>query len=170
MSVPVDLSRLHLPERIAAHVKLGELGRAREILASRLSQDGYDADRLEQLGCVLLWMGDHVGAGRNLFLSGRHDVPYDAAIQAFLTRFRNCNLRQFVSQWPREVRRISIADLSVAVQDQLRSRGADWRDRAPTLEDLRGHGGSRSWGLIPRAVTWLFLAIAAAIVAYLSCR
>ena len=136
----VELPDVAFPEKVVECLRRGELGRAREILGSRMSQSGFDPNALEQLGQVLLQMRDDVNAGRYLFLSGRQCPAYGDAIAAFLLRCRKTDLRQFVSQWPAAVRRVRIADLSPGARGELSVRGITTEQLQGTLQDLVAGG------------------------------
>lgn len=155
------------PDNVARHVAKGELGRAREVLASRLQQTGFAPDVLEQLGWVLLKMGDHAEAGRYLFLSGSQHADYRPAIEAFLGRCRRTDLRQFVSQWSSSLRKARIRDLPAPVVAELLARGMPGECQSSArLEDLRRarSAPSRSWTRLLCAV------LAVGVVAYLVVR
>ena len=161
-----DESRPTFPEKVARHLEAGELGRAREVLASRLAQSGFDRDLLEQLGWVLLKMGDHAEAGRYLFLSGCQRSDYRPSIDVFLGRCRRSNLRQFVSQWSSVLRRTPVQDLPAPVLAELSARGMplDCKGTA-CLEDLRHGRVTRS-----RSRTRLFVLVLAVLATYIVLR
>lgn len=164
----VDLSKLAFPERVAHYIQRGELGRAREILACRISQRGFDPDALEQLGIVFHAMGDSTEAGRQLFLSGRRHPDYHQAIAAFLHRCRDVSLSQFVSQWPASIRRTRVLALPLEVQSELKARGMGSTMQSCSLEDLRQGNNRRS---VPWTKLCLFLLAAITVfITYLLLR
>jgi hypothetical protein len=75
-----------LRARATGEAAAGRLWRAKELLRSAVAQAGYDPDLYEQLGTVLLAMGDSLEAGKWLFLSARRCPEYESAIGLFLGR------------------------------------------------------------------------------------
>jgi hypothetical protein len=132
-----DHPRAPFDEKVARQLRAGDLGRAKQILKSRLQQTGFDPDALEQIGWILLQMRDPFEAGRYLFLAGRDLPSYRPAIETFLARTRRLGLREFTSLWPAQLRRTKLADLPPAVREELRSRGMRETEFDGTLDDVR---------------------------------
>lgn len=153
--------------RLAEHVRRGEFERAREILGSRIAQVGFQPDELERLGWVLLAMGDHIEAGRYLFLSGRRRDEYRDSIAAFLSRCWRANLSQFISQWPASIRRTRLDALPPPVLESLTARGMTPQAAGTTLEDLRRHAAPAK--TTNPSIYWLaVLAVACSLLYFLN--
>jgi hypothetical protein len=123
------------------------LWRAREILSGCVAGGAADPAVLEELGLVLLTMGEQVEAGRYLFASGVRSPSTDEAITLFLRRHGK-DPRILFAQLPPAIRRQRFADLQPGLQEDLRALGVrgslfgrarparatarpqGWRDRA----------------------------------------
>jgi hypothetical protein len=108
------------PPNVQRALDDGELWRARDALRGRLARR-FDPSLYEQLGCVLLKMGDDLEAGKYLFLSGERAAEYTKPIELFLGRYKT---RGSDVMWacPKAVRRLPVDSLPPAVQEELRSR------------------------------------------------
>jgi hypothetical protein len=98
------------------------LWRQRDILAGRMSSMPFDVGLCEQLGLVLLRMGDDPAGGRFLFLCGRADA-YQAPIELFLSRHRHGGWRALAFALPQAAKRVPFSSLPVSVQDTFRAWG-----------------------------------------------
>ncbi len=111
------------PPKVEAALNSGELWKARDILRGRITSSAYSPDLYEQLGVVLLRMADVPEAGKYLFLSGRRQPEYDAAIGVFLHRHGRHGWRHLVASFPSSARRGRIEALPTRVLEALKERG-----------------------------------------------
>jgi hypothetical protein len=111
------------PDKVQAALSDGNLARAREILWGRIRSNGFSVSLYEQLGVVLLRMGDASEAGKFLFLSGKRAPEYDEAIALFLRRYSRPGWRSLVESFPRRVKRGTWAALPSNVRVELEAAG-----------------------------------------------
>jgi hypothetical protein len=121
------------PPKVEAALNAGEVWKARDHLRGRIASSPYSPDLYEQLGVVLLRMGDLPDAGKYLFLSGRREPGYDAAIELFLRRHGRHGWQQLVASLPHSARRASLHSLPTPVLAALEQRGL-------TISEERGTG------------------------------
>ena len=114
-------ARKPLAVRVQEAIDAGKLWRAKELLQGRIASSGYDPEVLEQLGFVLLRMGDTIEAGRIFFVAGVRTEDSAAPIQVFLNRFGRDPWHLFAAL-PRCVRRASFDSLPQIVQEEFRQR------------------------------------------------
>jgi hypothetical protein len=100
----------------------GRLWRAKEILQGSIPNCGYDCDLFENLGSVLLMMGDLPEAGRFLFLSSRAKPEYDEAIGIFLSRYGK-NWRVLFHSFPQAARLSTLSEYPDFLRKQLSELG-----------------------------------------------
>lgn len=106
----------------------GRLWRAKEILQGRLASHPFDADTHEELGSVLLEMGDIAEAGRFLFISGARKEAYTESIKTYLDRYSNTTAARLHSSFPSRARAVALTDLPSTVADELKERGFTKRE------------------------------------------
>ena len=135
------LHKLALAPKIRAAVDRNELWRARDILRGRIGGREFSAELYEQLGAVLLAMGDLPEAGKYLFLSGERRSEYVDAIEVYLTRY-GTNVHNLVDTFPGQVRRAPLQSVPPLVRDELVKRG--YRIRAGSDEPLLASQRSRT--------------------------
>ena len=121
------------PDKLAAALAAGQLWRAKEILSTRISCGPYNPSECEQLGQILLRMGDDLEAGRYLFLSGERRPEYQAAIDLFVGRYARAGHNALLSRCPRGFQRTSWSKLPPNLQKELADSGL----RRGTHEPLR---------------------------------
>ena len=114
---------LGFPSAVEHAITSGTLWRAKEILQGRLSNGDFDPAKCEQLGAVLLEMGETLAAGQYLWLSGSSRPEYQEAITAFLSRYERRHWQAFVSQFPSSARRAPLSTLPPSVIETLRKHG-----------------------------------------------
>jgi len=110
--------------------------KARDHLRGRIASSPFSPDLYEQLGVVLLRMGDVPEAGKYLFLSGRREPGYDAAIELFLHRHGRHGWQQLVASFPTSARRASLHSLPAPVRAALDQRGLVTSGRGARTESL----------------------------------
>ena len=106
-------------DAVAEALATGKLWRAKEILSGRIASQPFSPELYEQLGALLLRMGDDLAAGKFLFLSGVRRPDYDTAIQLFVSRHSRAGWRSLVASFPNRVRRSAASDLPQVVQEEL---------------------------------------------------
>lgn len=121
-------------DRVEAAIATGQLWRAKEILSGRLGSAEFKPDVYEQLGRVLLQMGDDPQAGKFLFLSGVRRPEYAGAIDLFVRRHSRGGWQSLVGSFPASARAASWANLPPQVRDDLRALGVPAR---PAVEGVR---------------------------------
>ena len=100
----------------------------------------YAAEMYEQFGRTLLRMGDDLQAGKFLFLSGKRDTDYEAAIRLFVSRYAGADWQTLVSSFPAAVRRCSWGQPLEQLQRDLIALGVPRRSQQETLwKTLRRH-------------------------------
>lgn len=93
----------HAYARAERDIAKGDLGTARNRLASLLTSNGYDAGLLTVLGELSLRMGDPVSAAKYWLLSDREGADAEAKIEAFVEAQQRDPLR-IRSQLPGRIR------------------------------------------------------------------
>jgi hypothetical protein len=111
------------PPKVEAALNAGEAWKARDLLRGRISSSPYTADLYEQMGVVLLRMGDVPEAGKYLFLSGRQKPDYEPAVGVFLRRYGRSGWRQLVAAFPASARKAPLGALPEPVKRALEERG-----------------------------------------------
>ena len=111
------------PPKVEAALNAGELWKARDFLRGRIGSSPYSPNLCEQLGVVLLRMGDVPEAGKYLFLSGRREPGYNDAIGLFLHRHGRHGWRQLVAAFPTSAQNAPIDSLPTGVLEALVQRG-----------------------------------------------
>ena len=158
-------------DRVHEAVSSGQLWRAKEILAGRIGSGPFDPESCEQLGRVLLQMGDDLDAGRFLFLSGQRHAEYEPAIQLFLRRYSRAGWQSLVAAFPAAARRCTWSELPPRVREDLVAAGVPERsDTEPLRATLRHHpAGGSGWGgcLVPLAILALMGALLWVAIGYL---
>jgi len=114
-------------DKLAEALAEGRLWRAKEILTGRIGSGLYEPDVCEQLGLLLLRMGDDLQAGKFLFLSGERRPEYDAPIELFVRRYARASRHSFVATFPAAVRRTLWSQLPPRVQRDLVAAGVEPR-------------------------------------------
>lgn len=117
------MTELNRIDKLEAALAAGQLWRAKEILAGRLGSGGFDATTCEQLGRVLLQMGDDLQAGKYLFLSGVRAPEYAGPIELFRRRHGRAGWQSLLGSLPASARRAAWADLPAALREDLRAAG-----------------------------------------------
>jgi hypothetical protein len=120
-------------ENAKREVSKGNLWRAREILQGSIPNAGYDCELFENLGIVLLKMGDLPEAGRFLFLSGRRMPAYEQPISLFLWKHRKNQPRALFCKFPRSARLSGLSEYPERVRLELTRLGFP-----EVLRDQRG--------------------------------
>ncbi len=113
-----------LIDRIHAELAAGRAWRAREILRGTVSRTWPDASIIERYGQILADLGDHLEAGKYLFLSGARKPEYTPLIDLFLRRYHRSGAANLVAQFPKSFRRRQFADLPEQLQSELKALGA----------------------------------------------
>ena len=138
---------MKLPEKVRAALGSGEIWRAKEMLQGRIGGDPFSVDLYEQMGWILLRMGDSMEAGKYLFLSGKHDPEYEKPISLFLGRYGRGNWKELASRFPSQERRTPRSNLPVVVIEELRSRGLpDQKPDRPLFKQALIDDGSHTFG------------------------
>jgi hypothetical protein len=122
------------PDKLEAALAAGKFGRAREILASRMGTDPFNPTTAEQLGSLLLNMGDDIQAGRYLFVSGVRKPEYQPSIDTFLRRHSRHGWRNLLAALPATVKRCAWSEIPSVVREELRQAGVPQRPAAETLK------------------------------------
>ena len=129
-------------DKLADALAAGRLWRAKEILAGRIGSGQYQPDLCEQLGLLLLRMGDDLQAGKFLFLSGQRRPEDQAAIDLFVRRHARGGRHALLAAFPAAVRRSSWSQLPPQVQTDLVAVGVPPRATdEPLWGTHRGHPG-----------------------------
>lgn len=124
----------------------GDLGLARERLASYLVTRGYDATLLARLGWLCLRMGDLREAGRFFFFSDAEGAEVETAVDAFVRQHqghRSVVLAQLPAYARPPLDQVSLAArarferLRVVLPDPARSRG---RSQTTPNQSAKGVG------------------------------
>jgi hypothetical protein len=110
-------------DRAAEALAAGQLWRAKEILWGRLRSRPFDAELYEQLGRVLLQMGDTLEAGKLLLLSGRRTPEYEGAIRLFVERYARTPWQRIAALFPATARRCAWTDLPDRARADLAALG-----------------------------------------------
>lgn len=117
------VARPAFPEELEREISAGRLWRVKEILQGRISGRGFDPRLYEQLGFVLLQMGDLLEAGKFLTLAGVLEPEYDAAITLFKERNGRRHWTSVLGQFPASARSVPFSELPPNTQQFLRDRG-----------------------------------------------
>ena len=132
------------PDKLKAALEAGELWRAREILAGRIGVAPFRPALCEQLGQVLLRMGDDLEAGKYLFLSGVRHPEYERAIQLFVRRYSRGGWQSLLGSLPAAARRAAWKDLPQTVTNELRELGVPIRGEAEALRETLERAPARA--------------------------
>lgn len=127
-------------DRLEAALNAGQLWRAKEILTGRLGGTRFSAATCEELGKILLRMGDDLEAGKFLFLSGVRNADYDLPIALYLRRHSKAGWRHLLASFPVSARTATWEDIPAEVRNELRAmgvpvgnRGTVWAKGRPPL-------------------------------------
>jgi hypothetical protein len=135
------LPDLEFPPRVETAIRAGDLRFAKETLRSYLRTGPFDPATCEQLGAVLLELGEGLEAGRMLWLSGSERPEYRDVIQHFLARLEGSPWHSFIAQFPKSARREPIERLPPRVLATLRERGYPEGPEFATLAGAQACGG-----------------------------
>lgn len=127
-------------ERAEQDVARGDLGAARQRLASLLVSKGYDREIVARVGRLCLQMGDLAEAGRYLLLSAENGKDVEIAISTFVGLHRS-HPRQLLRQLPRWARG-AFDRFPEAVQQRLTALGVEEAARAEAANVLTVSSGS----------------------------
>jgi hypothetical protein len=130
-------------ERIDAEIADGRPWRAKEILRGRLAGVWPGPVVSERYGQLLASMGDHLEAGKFLFLSGVREPQYEGHIALFLRRYTRSGPDNLVAQFPKSFRRERFITLPPQLQNDLKALGV--REDAFGERVQVSHPSSR-WG------------------------
>lgn len=130
------LEGITFPPHVAKRIAAGELWRAKECLQGRLRGGKLDLAACEQLGAVLLVMGDVKWAGQLLLLSGSQRAEFRPVIEAYLERSGERPWTELVAHFPRAARHTPLEELPIAVRDLLKRRGLPDRQSSSTLAGI----------------------------------
>lgn len=120
MDVP---PHLNLPPRAREAVETGKLWRAKEHLSGRLAGRPFDPELHEQLGWVLLQMGDDLEAGRHLFLAQSERPEHAEAVGLFLSRHGRGDWHDLLGALPSGAQRAPVRTLPSPAREVLRTLG-----------------------------------------------
>ncbi len=156
-------------DKLAEALAAGHMWRAKEILSGRISSRAFDAHLYEQLGEVLLRMGDDLEAGRFLFLSGARKPAYAPAIALFLSR--HAGQGKMARALPRSARRCRWSDLPPQTRADLQAAGIRglW-DTDLLSSAARGEARHASTGCVGPAMLLLLLIAIGFVIAVLIAR
>jgi hypothetical protein len=161
-------------DKLRAALDAGELWRAREILSGRIGFGRYDPATYEQLGQVLLRMGDDLQAGKYLFLSGVRKPDYAASIALYLRRHKSGGWQSLLGTFPASARGATWTQLPPAVREDLRNLGVPPRPDGETIRKTHERQASQiTWRGLFSAVGCLLVVsllglLVAAIMAFLT--
>ena len=110
-------------DKVAEAIAAGQLWRAKEILSGRVRSRSFDPDLFEELGRVLLKMGDELEAGRFLLLSGKRRPEYQDAIGLFFQRYSRAGWQNMLASLPAAVRACSWSELPQQLRADLEAAG-----------------------------------------------
>lgn len=110
-------------EEIKAYISRGDHWKAKDLVSGRISNALYDTALYENYGTILLAMHDKVEAGKYLFLSGIRKVEYKEAIDLFLDRYSNANIKQMFHAFPTVVQKTDVNDYPETVIEELHEMG-----------------------------------------------
>ena len=147
-------------DKVDAALAVGQLWRATEILTQRVRCGPYDSAQCEQLGQILLRMGDDLEAGRYLFASGERKPEYAAAIGFFLDRHARGGHEALLNACPSALRRLPWSSLPAAVRKDFEEIGLR-RDAQQPLRAKYEKPRLRPWGCALRFVLLAVLALSA---------
>jgi hypothetical protein len=130
--------------RVDAEVSAGRVWRAKEILRGAIA-DRAEPAFLERYGLLLEGLGEHVEAGKYLFLSGARIPEYAEAIGLFRQRHAKLHGEGLAAQFPAAVRRLGFDELPPTLQRDLRELGVGARafDRKPRRPRAEATGFAR---------------------------
>lgn len=156
-------SRERLLRKIEAEIAAGRLWRAREILASVVSQHISDAVVLERYGFILDQLGDKLEAGRFYFLSGVRKAAYAESIEIFRSRAMRHGTANLLAQLPAAAKRAGLDTLPAVAVAELRELGvseSELRRRHPPAKPPQQPTVLKSWvaGLILATFGLIFVA------------
>ena len=134
-------------EFITRAIRNDEHWKAKERLQGKLSQNAYDPDLFESYGYVLLAMRDTMEAGKYLFLSGVREPDYLAAIEAYLSRYSNRDIRHIYHTFPKAAQAAPFAAYPKTVIDELAARGFKAKDVRKRLRGRPENGPSANLGI-----------------------
>lgn len=104
-------------------IRAGDLRFAKQAMREELRSGPFDPKACEQLGAVLLELGEVSLAGRRLWLLGSERSEFRAVIEHFLNRHADGPWTSLVGQFPRSASRESVEHLSLRGLATLRARG-----------------------------------------------
>ena len=162
------LERSPRDDKVAKALEAGHLWPAKEILSGRIRTLPFDADMYEQLGAVLLRMGDDLQAGRFLFLSGHRRPEYERPIDLFLDRYVRGDRGGLFAAFPRPLRRRTWSDLPAQVQAELEAARVSPSPVGAPLSGVLYRESKASWGGILRVllVVIVFVILVSILIAY----
>lgn len=128
MNAEKRLAELSLPPKAREAFERGELWRTKEILLGRLGSMPFSSEAFEQVGLVLLLMGDDLEAGRYLFASGLRRTEYASSIDLFLARHGRKSAYELVAALPQKVKWRPFAELPAEVAEALTRLGFPTRE------------------------------------------
>lgn len=124
------LARSNLQEHMAgrfdsidSEIAAGRLWRAKEMLAGRVADAGYDAELFERFARVLAEMRDDDVAGRYFLLAGVRDGEGGMLARAFLKRRQKQKLAVLWATMPAAARRLTLARLPDGTRALLTEAG-----------------------------------------------
>jgi hypothetical protein len=122
-----------------------------------MGTDPFDPKTAEQLGALLLKMGDDIQAGRYLFVSGVRRPEYQASIDMFRRRQSRAGWRSLLGALPGTVKRCVWSEIPAVVRLELHQAGVPQR---PASETLKGTLSTTSAGRL----AWLGCLVVLAIL------
>ena len=134
------LPDLEFPPRVETAIRAGDLRFAKETLRCYLRTGPFDPATCEQLGAVLLELGEGLEAGRLLWLSGSERPEYRDVIQHFLNRLAGSPWHSLIAQFPKSARRESVEHLPPRVLATLRAHGYPEGPEFATLAGAQAQG------------------------------
>ncbi len=127
--------------RVSDEIEAGRSWRAKEILQGCIATPyALEPEILEAYGKLLDSLGDRCEAGKYLFLCGQRDPEYPEyaeAIAVFLDRHRRAPASDLVALVPSRIRQAGLGSLPLAVQEELRARGATEETFRPSVPQPR---------------------------------
>jgi len=154
-------------DKAAEAVAAGHFWRAKEILRGRLRAHSFDPEVYEQLGLVLLRMGDHLEAGKFLLLSGKRTPEYEESIRVFIRRYAHAPWQNMLAAFPRNARRCSWSELPAQARADLEAAGVPKRPATERVSRIAQTGRNAKMGWVGLLLILLFFAAVGFVVAVL---